>query len=74
MYFFLVKPYPDATFSDFMDRNKQGTKGKKIYERAESSIKGFHAAFTGNSENWMKSAKMPEVLTLLTNLHRNVNS
>jgi len=74
MHFLLVKPYPDAEISEFMDMKKQGTVGKKIQERMESIIKGFHDAFTGNSENWMKSGKWPEVLTLLTNLHRSVNS
>jgi len=65
VHFFLVKPYPDAKFSDCMDRKKQGTKCKKIQERLESSIKGFHDVFTGTSENWMKSGKWPEVLTML---------
>ncbi len=74
MHFLLVKPYPDAEFLNFMDRKKQGTRGKKIQERMESSIKGFYDALTGNSDNWMKSRKWPGVLTLHNNLHRSVNS
>ncbi len=70
-----MKPYPDAEFNDFMDRMKQGSKGKRIQDRVESSLKGFHDAFTGNSEKWMKFGNnWPEVLTLLRILHRSVNA
>ncbi len=74
MHLLLVKPYPDANLPNFMDRKKQGTKGKKIQERLESSIKGFHDAFTGNSENWVQLGKWPEVLMKRLDISRRVGA
>ena len=58
----LVKPFPDAELYQFIDRKQQGSKGKKVQERLESSIKGFHDAFTITSEKWRSDEQAGDVL------------
>ncbi len=47
-----MQPFPDAELHQFVDRKLEGSKGKKVQNRLESSIKGFHDAFTNTSEKW----------------------
>jgi hypothetical protein len=67
-----VQPIPDAELNQFVDKKLQGSKGKKVQNRLESSIKGFHDAFTNTSEKWRKAEGWPPVLKLLEDLHRSV--
>ena len=68
----VVKPFPAAELYQFIDRKLEGTKGKRIQQRLEYNIKGFHDAFT-NTERWRKTGNWPSVLGQLEDLHRSVD-
>ncbi len=69
-----VKPFPDEELRQFIDRKKQGSKGKKVQERLESSLRGFHDAFTNSSEKWRKSDNWLQIIKKLQDLNDSVDS
>jgi hypothetical protein len=72
-YLHVVKPFPDTELYQITYRKLQGSKGRKIQERLECSIKGFHDALTDTSEKWKSVEGWPLVLKLLENLHKLVD-
>jgi hypothetical protein len=69
---FLVKPFPDISLYQFIDRKAVGKKGKQIQERLENSILAFESAFAYTSDPWRKSGNWPKLLINLENMSRSV--
>ena len=64
-----VKPFLDAELiSQFVDRKLEETKGKRIQQRHESNIRGFHDTLTNTSEKW-SVGEWPIVLKQLHDLN-----
>jgi hypothetical protein len=61
------------SFTNLLIGSKKAPKVKKFQERLESSIKGFHVAFTITSKKWRNSESWPLVLRQLEDLHRSVD-
>jgi hypothetical protein len=67
-----VKPFPDTSLYQFIDRKKVLKKGKQIQERLENSIFAFDAAFAYTSDKWRKDGKWPPLLKILENMFSSV--
>ena len=63
------KPFPYAELNQFVDRTLQGSKGKLIQHRLESSIRGFHDALTNTIDRCMSVGEWPILLKKLSDLN-----
>ena len=68
-----MKPFPDPDLYQFAGRRKEGTKGKKVQERLESSIGGFDAAFANTFAPWKKFGNWPTQIKKLEDMHKSVD-
>ena len=72
LFLYAVRPFPDASLLEFVDRKKNGKKGKQVQERLESSLLAFDTAFFRLNGTWRKSGNWSSLLPMLQNLHKSV--
>jgi hypothetical protein len=65
-----VKPYPYPSMEKFLDRKKNGAKGKQTQRRLETSMIAFDAAFTNTRELWRKPGNWATLLMTIENLFK----
>ncbi len=72
LFLYAVRPFPNASLLEFVDRKKNGKKVKQVQERMESSLLAFDTAFFRLNGTLRKSGNWSSLLPMLQNLHKSV--